>query len=67
MPDQDTNDAMIILEGALSAEFENAVKSQHAYNRTGNGLKEFAYYVADPGDPPATYFYLNQLTFSHFL
>lgn len=37
------------LEDLLSDSFEDKALSVHAYNRTGNGLKEFAYYIADPG------------------
>jgi hypothetical protein len=49
MPDLETNARMIQLENLLSDAFEEKPGSCHAYNRTGNGLKEFAYYVADPG------------------
>jgi len=49
MPDLDTNERMLQLEGILSESFEEKTGSAHAYHRTGNGLKEFAYYVADPG------------------
>jgi hypothetical protein len=49
MPAPDTNLRMRELEGLLIASFEEKDTSAHVYNRTGNDLKEFAYYVADPG------------------
>jgi hypothetical protein len=49
MPDPNTNERMLQLERTLSETFEEKVGSAHAYHRTGNGLKEFAYYVSDPG------------------
>jgi hypothetical protein len=49
MPDITTNERMIELERILSNAFEEKPGSTHAYHRTGNGLKEFAYYVSEPG------------------
>jgi hypothetical protein len=46
MPPNDTNQKMIRLEDAI----ESLVRPgfmRHAYSRTGNGLKEFAYYIND--------------------
>ncbi len=47
MPDLATNANMLLLEGKLTDAFEEKQHSEHVYNRTGNGLKEFAFYVAD--------------------
>ena len=49
MPNLDTNERMLQLEAILSGAFEEKPGSAHAYHRTGNGLKEFAYYISDPG------------------
>lgn len=46
MPPEDTNKQMIALEDAID-ELERAALCRHAYSRTGNGLKEFAYYIPD--------------------
>ena len=46
MPPHDINEQMIALEHAVD-EIEAASLCRHAYSRTGNGLKEFAYYIAD--------------------
>lgn len=50
MPAPNTGQRMRQLEDLLSVSFEEKARSVHAYNRTGNGLKEFAYYVADPSE-----------------
>lgn len=47
MPSKPTNDKMIELESALETAFLESDICKHAYNRTGNGLKEFNYYIAD--------------------
>jgi hypothetical protein len=47
MPTEETNVQMIELEDALSAAFENSSNATWAFNRTGNHLKEFAYYIGD--------------------
>ena len=47
MPDAATNERMLHLQDVLSPLFERRDDSVHAYNRTGDNLKEFAYYVAD--------------------
>jgi hypothetical protein len=47
MPTEETNVQMIKLEDALSAAFQNSSNSTWAFNRTGNHLKEFAYYISD--------------------
>lgn len=47
MPSKRTNDKMIQLESALETEFWESDICKHAYNRTGNGLKEFNYYIKD--------------------
>lgn len=49
MPAPDTNERMLQLEAILSEAFEDKSGSAHAYHRTGNGLKEFVYYISDPG------------------
>ena len=45
MPTEETNSQMIKLEDALSEEFENSSNSTWVFNRTGNHLKEFVYYI----------------------
>ncbi|WP_196888258.1 DUF695 domain-containing protein [Aureivirga sp. CE67] len=45
MPAKSTNDKMLKLEGALETAFWKSDICKHAYNRTGNGLKEFNYYI----------------------
>lgn len=47
MPAQSVNDKMIKLEQAIESSSALGELAKHAYSRTGNGLKEFAYYVAD--------------------
>ena len=47
MPPEETNSKMIKLEDALSTKFENSPNSIRVFNRTGNHLKEFAYYIRD--------------------
>ena len=46
MPPVAINDRMIALERAID-EIEASSICRHAYSRTGNGLKEFAYYTTD--------------------
>ena len=46
MPPVAINDRMIALERAIE-EIEAVSLCRHAYSRTGNGLKEFAYYITD--------------------
>ena len=47
MPAQSTNEAMIRLEDAIEGSILKTGLARHAYSRTGNGLKELAYYIAD--------------------
>ena len=44
MPPREINDQLIALENALEEHFAQGNLSRHAYNRTGNNLKEFVYY-----------------------
>ena len=46
MPPVAVNERMIALERAID-ELEAGSLCRHAYSRTGNGLKEFAYYITD--------------------
>ena len=46
MPPEATNKQMIALEHAMD-ELAEAGLCRHAYSRTGNGLKELVYYIAD--------------------
>lgn len=46
MPPQDANEEMLALEHAIDA-LEESMLCRHAYSRTGNGLKELVYYIAD--------------------
>ncbi len=46
MPPVAMNERMIVLERALDA-IEAAALCRHAYSRTGNGLKELAYYIIE--------------------
>jgi hypothetical protein len=47
MPTDDVNKKMIELEDALTEKLDENAICQHAYNRTGNSLKEFNYYISD--------------------
>ena len=47
MPPEETNSQMIKLEDTLSAKCENSPNSTWVFNRTGNHLKEFVYYIKD--------------------
>ena len=47
MPPDDINQNMIALEDAIEESLEDKGLSRHAYSRTGNNLKEFAYYISD--------------------
>lgn len=46
MPPESTNKQMIALEQVIG-ELEDVALCRHAYNRTGNGLKELVYYISD--------------------
>lgn len=46
MPPADANDSMLRLDHALEP-LGAAAHLREAYRRTGNGLKEFAFYIAD--------------------
>lgn len=46
MPPESVNQQMIALERAIDA-LESPALCRHAYSRTGNGLKEFVYYISD--------------------
>ena len=46
MPPEDTNKQMLALEHAVD-ELGEAALCRHAYSRTGNGLKELVYYIAN--------------------
>jgi hypothetical protein len=50
MPDPETNQRILHLRRLLGEAFEDKDGSAFAYHRTGNSLKEFAYYVADTRD-----------------
>lgn len=45
MPPKETNTQMVALEDSLSKQFESSSNSIWVFNRTGNHLKEFAYYI----------------------
>ncbi|WP_104813738.1 DUF695 domain-containing protein [Aureitalea marina] len=47
MPPEAINQRMLLLEEALDKAFRNGKITHHAYNRTGNSLKEFNYYISD--------------------
>jgi len=47
MPEKQTNLKMIALEQALDSAFDSNEICRPAYNRTGNHLKEFNYYISD--------------------
>ncbi len=47
MPEQQLNQRMLKLEALLSDRFANLAGAKWVYNRTGNGLKVFAYYISD--------------------
>jgi hypothetical protein len=47
MPAMSVNDAMVRLERAMENALLRDGVARHAYSRTGNGLKEFVYYVSD--------------------
>ena len=49
MPPEHINLEMKKLETSLPDEFLKKACARWAYNRTGNSLKEFSYYVGDPG------------------
>ena len=45
MPPEKINQDMIALEDAFTEEFEDRAGAKWVYNRTGNGRKEFVYYI----------------------
>lgn len=47
MPSEKINDKMIKLESALGDAMDSINDCVHAYNRTGNNLKEFNYYTTN--------------------
>lgn len=47
MPAQDVNARMLDLEHAIDSGLEQRRLCRHAYSRTGNHLKELAYYITD--------------------
>lgn len=47
MPEKDLNQSMVRLEGAIEGALVRPGFCRHAYSRTGNGLKELAYYISD--------------------
>ncbi|MGV6830464.1 MAG: DUF695 domain-containing protein [bacterium] len=47
MPPDCINQKMIKLEEAIEKAFKKSTIAHHAYNRTGNNLKEFNYYISD--------------------
>ena len=47
LPSKPTNVKMLSLESALESVFRESGICEHAYNRTGNSLKEFNYYITD--------------------
>jgi len=47
MPPEPINAKMIEFEGELDSIYNSNLICKHAYNRTGNHLKEFNYYIAD--------------------
>jgi hypothetical protein len=50
MPAKETNGRMIQLEDALEDQIVARGQSVHAVSRTGNGLKEWEYYITDRDD-----------------
>jgi len=44
-PSELVNSQMLALENALDQSLESPGLCRHAYSRTGNGLKELAYYI----------------------
>lgn len=47
MPPEEVNQRMLTLEHAIEEALENQDLCRHAYSRTGNHLKELAYYIPD--------------------
>jgi hypothetical protein len=47
MPPEAVNERMMVLEDAMQASVERKGFCRNVYNRTGNNLKEFAYYIRD--------------------
>lgn len=47
MPPDETNSRMMSLEHEIEHNLESKGHCQHAYSRTGNGLKELVYYISD--------------------
>jgi hypothetical protein len=50
MPNSEVNQQMITLEDAISNSMTETDIFEHAYSRTGNNLKEFAYYSTSQDD-----------------
>lgn len=47
MPSEGANEAMVMLEQGIEDSLLREGFMQHAYSRTGNGLKQLVYYIAD--------------------
>lgn len=47
MPEAGVNEKMVQLEQAIESALVRSGFCRHAYSRTGNGLKELVYYIAD--------------------
>ena len=47
MPPADENQRMIVLEETIENGIDNPSLLRHVYSRTGNGLKEFVYYIQE--------------------
>ncbi|ERN42646.1 protein of unknown function (DUF695) [Rubidibacter lacunae KORDI 51-2] len=50
MPPTEINERMVELENELVRNFDRSSNSKWVFNRTGNNLKEFAYYIKDRDD-----------------
>ena len=47
MPEDPTNQRMIVLEDTIRQQLESRELCKHAYSKTGNSLKQLVYYIAD--------------------
>ena len=47
MPEEALNQSMVQLERAIENSLLKPTSCRHAYSRTGNGNKEFVYYISD--------------------
>ena len=47
MPPEDINEHMVRLESSLADDVESPGFCEHAVSKTGNGTKEFSYYIND--------------------